>query len=76
MADGTVGEFLNELKDNGHLQNGMLEMAIRDQTDESAALNPNLRAILVGALEEMNRREIGIYTAATIMIGAINSAKR
>jgi hypothetical protein len=75
MDVNTVSEFLDELRDEGVLQNGVLEMAIRDQTDKDAALNPIMRAILVHALQEMNARKIGVYTTAAIMIGAINTAR-
>ena len=70
-----VGEYLNELKEARMLVNTDLERAIRRETDATRILSPDQMDIVREALGEMNRRELGVYTAAAIIIAAINSFK-
>jgi hypothetical protein len=72
----SIESFLDDLEEQGLLQNGILAMAIHSQVRKDASLTTELEAIITNALREMNAREIGIYTAAAIIIGVINSAPK
>ncbi|MDB5265394.1 MAG: hypothetical protein JWM39_107 [Parcubacteria group bacterium] len=73
METSNVDEFLDSLKTKGVLQNSTLETLLRTMARKDVSLGAGIQAVLTNALQEMNVRESGVYTAAAIMIGLINS---
>ena len=69
----TAMDFLQELKREEVLINTDLIRAIEGQINQKQILDGEQCFIIRQALEEMNRREIGVYTAACITVAAINS---
>lgn len=67
-------DFLNELKKEGLLINIDLEQAIRKETYGNKIIYTHRMMIVREALGEMNRREIGVYTAAAVIIAVINTS--
>lgn len=69
----TVRDFLEMAKKEGLLVNNDLEKAIISQTqiDVLRIINDGLVEILLNALREARARELGVYTTAAIIIGAL-----
>ena len=67
-----IRDFLSELKIERLLINSDLEEAIRSQVDRNKILDTEQQEIIREALGEMNRRELGVYSTAIVIITAIN----
>ncbi|MBI5004598.1 MAG: hypothetical protein HZC04_00205 [Candidatus Lloydbacteria bacterium] len=67
----TVATFVDRAKKESLLVNSDLEKAIVSQTDSLRIIGDELMEILLKMLRETNVRELGVYTTATIIIGAL-----
>lgn len=67
----TVRDFLEKARKDGLLLNENLEKAITSQTDESRIISDGLVKILRKTFREVNEQNLGIYTTAAIIIGAL-----
>ena len=71
----TIAQVLTQAKAQSLLMNTNLENAIAVNIDGEKQVSPSLELVILQTFGEANRRELGVYTTAAILVALINSAR-